>query len=1055
MECNSCHTDNPSAFRFCGTCGLMLAARRCDGCGFSTPMAFAFCGSCGTAYEPGRGNPGEERKLATVMFADVVGFTSMSEDNDPELLARLVDTAFRRLSDIVVSHGGTVDKYIGDSVMAVFGVPLSHDDDAERAVAAALAIQVADMELGFSIGVNTGEVMVMAMGGGSVTVMGDVVNVAARLQKEASRGQVLVGPVTVELTQNRVAYRDCSALELRGKRLPVDVREAVAVRVTPVLPDSIATQLVGHEEELEFLLSQWRRVRSIRRAGVVLLTGDPGIGKTRLLDELVAMVGEQAFVVRSVYPPYGGSGGVRVGGDLVHQLGPSADEAVQARVRSLAGDIDHSLVGIDPVALRQEQLWALRRLAEDRSRQHPVLLLIEDVHMADTSIELLTSVVARLVDLPVLAVFAGRPEGRWLGSFPTASTVRLGPLSATETVTLAQLWHPGQAPDETITKLSGGNPLFLRELQAFESDQRAAGVPLRRLPVSLRAVLAARLDGLGAGERSVLQDLAVIGDLATAGQLVALGGATTSEAITSLTNAGMVRHRPDGALHITEPLLREVAYETLPLQVRVERHLRVAELSLTQDERARHLERASSHAPDDEVLRTLAAGALAVAGTQALDAARPLDAVSLLRRAVTMGYRDPVNLLRLAELYNGRDRAEALVVLDLIPDISTNQRLDAERTLVLANALVDHDSDAAMMAFDDAAQRWQAVGDGVKEGWSHSNKAVALFLRGDMYEADGELLAGLELFRREGHRAGEMAAVSFRAMVRPDHPDVETWMHENLSYSLELGDRSRHLGALVSLSWHHFLKSRLGGPVQTGEANLWTDEAISLSTELGQSSTLLQMLCLRANLARMAGRLGVARDTVARARRMGALESAGERALLQAINASIESGVAFEPYTETDVFTSIASVVQMESALLEGRFHEIVDKDLQPLRLNLGRHEALVGFVPAAAGLASLGLYDDATRMAAQAAGAADRAGARTAAVAARAVLAECAARTGDVVAALALLPAPDDEDVPGGLAGALVKRARAILGDDQALMALRADADVLRAPGLLVGLRA
>ena len=218
---------------------------------------------------------------------------------------------------------------------------------------------------------------------------------------------------------------------------------------------------------------------------------------------------------------------------------------------------------------------------------------------------------------------------------------------------------------------------------------------------------------------------------------------------------------------------------------------------------------------------------------------------------------------------------------------------------------------------------------------------------------------------------------------------------------------------------------------------------------------MLQMLCLRANLARMAGRLGVARDTVARARRMGALESAGERALLQAINASIESGVAFEPYTETDVFTSIASVVQMESALLEGRFHEIVDKDLQPLRLNLGRHEALVGFVPAAAGLASLGLYDDATRMAAQAAGAADRAGARTAAVAARAVLAECAARTGDVVAALALLPAPDDEDVPGGLAGALVKRARAILGDDQALMALRADADVLRAPGLLVGLRA
>ena len=1052
MECSSCHTDNPTTFRFCGACGVMLPARPCETCGFATPLPFSFCGSCGAPYDTSRGSHGEERKLATVMFADVVGFTSMSEDSDPELIARMVDGAFRQLSDVVVAHGGTVDKYIGDSVMAVFGVPMSHHDDAERAVAAALAIQATDMGLGFSIGVNTGEVMVMAMGGGAVTVMGDAVNVAARLQKEAADGQVLVGPVTVELTEARVSYRECSSITLRGKRLPVEVREAVAVGARPTPSGQASTPLVGRVEELEFLLAQWRRIRFIKRAGVVLVTGDPGIGKTRLLDELVASVGDQAFVVRSVYPPYGGSGGLRVGGDLVHQLGPSSDEAVQARVRSLAGDTDLSLRGIDPAALRQEQLWALRRLTEDRARQRPVLLLIEDVHMATTSMELLTSVVGRLVDLPVLVVFAGRPEGRWLGSFPMASTVRLGPLSQAETVKLSELWLPDEPVDDTVTKLSGGNPLFLRELLAFTSHQRAVGGPMRRLPVSLRAVLAARLDALSAAERAALQDLAVIGDLATAEQLVLMGGPTTHEAIANLTNTAMVHHRPDGSLRITEPLLREVAYEMLPLQVRVERHLQVADLSPTQDERARHLEQASTHAPDDHALRTRAAQALAQAGTVALDTARPIDAVSLLSRAVTLGYRDPVQLLRLAELYNSRDHREALSTLELLPDLSAEPGLDAERALVLANALVDHDSEAAMAAFDEAAERFQAVGNQAKEGWAHSNKGVALFLRGDMHEADAELLAGVELFRRAEHRAGEMAAISFRAMVRPDHPDVETWMHENLSYALELGDRSRHLGALVSLEWHHFLKSRLGGPSQTDEAHVWIDESIELATELGSSSILFQSLCLRANLARMGGRFGVARETVARARHLGALESSGERALLAAINASIESGGAFEAYAEADVYTSIASVVQMESALFEGRFDEIVAKGLQPDRSHLGRHEVLVGYVPAAAGLMTLGMHEEAAALAAQAAGAADRAGAGTAGLAARAVLAECAAHGGDRAGALALLP-PLDDAAPGGLAGALVQRARVVAGERDALVALRTQADVLRAPGLLVGL--
>ena len=1049
MECASCSTDNPSSFRHCGACGYLLRATPCDACGFSTPLPFTYCGNCGTSLDLSKGAQSEERKLATVLFADVVDFTTLAEDNDPELMARSVDAAFRRLSDIVVAHGGTIDKYIGDSVMAVFGVPAAHHDDAERAVAAALAIQCADTGLGFSVGVNTGEVMVMAMGGGALTVMGDAVNVAARLEKAANRGEVLVGPITVELTEARISYRDRPPMTLKGKRQAVEVRQAVALRDVPVVPELASTPLVGRAEELEFLLAQWRRVGSLRRAGVVLVTGDPGIGKTRLLDELVMNVGDQAYVVRSTYPPYGGAGGLRVGGDIVSQLGPSDDEAVRARVRSLAGEVDATLRGFDATALRQEQLWALRRLTEDRCASRRVLLLIEDVHMASTSIELLTSVVARLADLPVLVVFAGRPEGRWLGSFPMASTVRLTPLSLADTTSLGAKWGNSADTDETVARLSGGNPLFLRELMAFaaqQPDRRGQG-----LPVSLRAVLAARLDGLGSHERSALQDLSVIGDLATVDQLVALGGVAASEGIAALTISGLVRHRPDGTLRITEPLLREVAYDALPLASRADRHLRFAELSVSSSDRARHLERASAHAPDDVSLRERAASALADAGVEALDASRPTEGVALLQRAVSLGHRRPEALLRLADAHVASDRREALSVLELVPESTGDDRVDAERTLVLANALVDDDIDAALAAFDEAGRRWQALGDRVKEGWSHSNKGVALFMRGRMAEAEHEIGEGLELFRTEGYRTGEMAAVSFRALVRPDHPDVETWLHESVAYAAELGDRSRHLFALVSLAWHHYLRCRLGGAEDAVTAEAWIGEAITLATELGVGDSLLQGLCLRANLARNAGRLAQARELVAQARRVGRIESIGERALLRAVAASVESGAAFETFDATDPFTSIAAVIQLETALFEGRFEEFLTKNLLPARQNLGRLEAFVGYASAAAGLSIVGRFDEAEAMATAAAIAGANSNAPLAATAARAVLSECAFRRGDRESALALLET--GEATHSGLVGALRLRASALLGEPGALVQLRAVADALRAPGLLEGI--
>src|SRR5438270_9149195 len=320
IACSSCGAQNPSGFRFCGSCGAELGGTPCPSCGFDNPPGQRFCGQCGSALgeavptpAPTAGAAGE-RKLATVLFADVVGFTSMAENTDPEAVARTVDAAFRRMAEVVAEHGGTVDKYMGDSLMAVFGVPLAHDDDAERAVAAGLAMRELGGDLAFSIGINTGEVMVASVGRDQdATVMGDTVNVAARLEKAAGPGEVLVGPLTAQLAADRVTLLERDSLLLKGKRERVEVFEAVAIRGRD---DALAVRevppLVGRDDELAFLQSLWRRVRRDGQVGVVMVTGEAGVGKTRLVDELIDDVSSDALIARASYPAYGGLGGPRV-----------------------------------------------------------------------------------------------------------------------------------------------------------------------------------------------------------------------------------------------------------------------------------------------------------------------------------------------------------------------------------------------------------------------------------------------------------------------------------------------------------------------------------------------------------------------------------------------------------------------------------------------------------------------------------------------------------------------------------------------------------------------
>jgi class 3 adenylate cyclase len=329
VSCGSCGTENPERARFCMSCGQPLA-RRCPACAAEAPPQARFCMECGTSLgdapeaapspSPAAGPAAlhlpaaessqptldggqlpEERRTVTVLFADLSGYTAVAEQMDPEAVKGLVDRSLQRLGQEVERYGGTVDKYIGDNVMALFGAPVAHEDDAERAVRAALGMQQAmgelnaeleashDVALALRVGLNTGEVLAGAVGDRRYTVIGDTVNVAARLQAAGRPGSVTVGEATWLETREAIEYRELEPLALKGKANPVPAWEAVALRAaTPVRRDvsTSSSPLVGRDTELALLGSLYAQVERERRPQLVTIVGEAGVGKSRLLAEL-------------------------------------------------------------------------------------------------------------------------------------------------------------------------------------------------------------------------------------------------------------------------------------------------------------------------------------------------------------------------------------------------------------------------------------------------------------------------------------------------------------------------------------------------------------------------------------------------------------------------------------------------------------------------------------------------------------------------------------------------------------------------------------------------
>jgi class 3 adenylate cyclase/tetratricopeptide (TPR) repeat protein len=832
MGCPTCSQPVPEGARFCPFCGLAL-----------------------TGQVPAVGLPpdihtDEERRVVTVLFADIVSFTSMAEHRDPEQVKRLVDAAFALLVADVEAHGGVVDKVLGDAIIALFGAPIAHEDDADRAVRAALAMQATMRDfrdehprdnLRIRIGVNTGEVLVGTLAGTEYTAMGDVVNTASRLQSLAPPGAVLVGDATKALCSATLRFRAYDEVQLRGRHRTEQVWQAVAhdaALLTRRWQSDVA--LVGRTTELGVL----RNLASIALGGhsaVVSVTGEPGIGKSRLVHEVVAdlISGQpETLLLEGVCAPYGEPNQLwPLAGGLLARLGLDrscpADEARRRIVRrlqpfpemlpdspqfGLAVEVVMHLLGhpssldeLGPSATRDTVLATMIEGLRRRSEKSPVIIWIDDLQWAaPVLLDVLESIARALEQHPILIITTYRRSddglADWPGSVEPALTLHLplAPLSDAEASELAIVAAGRELPDKLVHSISaraGGNPLFIIELARLTAD----GPDLRHmpeLPGTLRALIAARLDQLSPMQRALLDNAAILG---FEGRVVGLrefagelGQPYDPCDVDALQAAGLIV-RDGSRWQFRSDVVREVAYGMLTKQARAQRHAGVA----------RHMAQLGDAAVESRAhhLATAAELVSEIGHTYGVSRDIARQAAELLLQAAHRAYHQ-------GAYRRGLQFVERALALDPQPDLRLRATLLSAELRVEMHALPEA-RDALVQVFHLA----EAADDRLARADAYRLQGMISQMSGDLVAARRDLGHAVAEFRELGDEArlGEaLRARGFAEVFGGSLSDAEWFLGEADATFERIKNQRGRAWVLQHLAWVSFL----GGDHASSELRL-------------------------------------------------------------------------------------------------------------------------------------------------------------------------------------------------------------------------------------------
>jgi adenylate cyclase len=905
VKCRQCEASNPDGAAFCMSCGSALA-RACPSCGAAALEGARFCSSCGTPLDGSASVPSgsveadEERRTVTVLFADLSGYTSIAERLDHETVKVLIDRCLTRLAVEVERYDGRVDKFIGDNVMAVFGAPVAHENDPDRAVRAAFGMQAAmselnrdllpefGLELALRVGVNTGEVLAGRIGE-AYTVVGDAVNVAARLQAAASVGAILVGERTQRLSARTVVYREIAPLTLKGKAEPVPAWEAIELGHAEGATSERApsTPLIGRDEELSRIAGAFARVSREGAPHLITVIGQAGVGKSRLLNECEARLGDAAGDVRirrgrcmafgasAVYWPLAemlrgecdigqGDDGELVASKLTDRLGPAlitleGTEHLERRIAPLArmlgagGHVAAELAteAEDQQSARESLFGAARAVFEALAAEHTLVLAWEDIHWADDGTLELIEYLSRWLRAPVLQLCLAREEllerrPDWSTLRRTVTSMYLEPLAPAEARELIDALLAAEGAEaglaDALAERSGGNPLFA-EAMVRRIGEVGGGVA-EELPDTVQGLLAARLDALEPFERQLVTHAAVLGRTfwesglepvaKAAGEPLAgaLAQLREKDILVPGDGAGMPGERELAFKHV---LIRDVAYEMLPRAARARKHAEVAAFI------------ESRSGTRSEATVALVADHYAHAASLAAAAHLPADELAELR-ARALHYGEAAGDAA-AALYSNR---EALAQYEAAGRLAGDDQLSAHRIAEKRGdvSLRLGQVEPAIESWEDCLSYFAERGDHEHVAELHRKVGAALAHKGERKRAIEHHQQGINLIKD-----------SPPSLTLVRLYEEAAWLYMQVGdnmlaiYASEKALRlAESLGEPRAASRAHGIFGRVFGRIGDGvKARENLERAVELARESDEAETVLGLLALGHNLEHAEG----------------------------------------------------------------------------------------------------------------------------------------------------------------------------------------------------------